>query len=250
VPQYGRVSLISAYAQALRRETGHSATWLPTVALTVGSVVRVVDELLEPITSLGEVASLRPVVLQGSLVTDKIVLQDGVSLSVSSSASSSAEIQARVSGKLEKERAFLFAAKRARTDALGELDRVETAVLELYSQGKWKDDWLVVTSVMTTEAFTTAICRSSNASVVTAAEVSSSGAATAAVRAGAEVSVATGTAITYWSNSRSTPLYRAYGIKKSPLRRKPKFRRRWSNDGGSGLTPVFVEMTDEDLGLA
>jgi hypothetical protein len=209
-------------------------------------IVRVQDGVMERIGGFDAIAGHETRVLQNTAAAGRITVQSGFTVGAGMEALSPV---ATASASLSHERAFIFVGEGGRTEELDGLDGVGEAVLSLYGSGEWRREWLLVTSIMIVNSFSLAICRGGSASLSMEIEPGAS-VGIPGLRAGGQVSALSGDAVTYVTSSRATPLYRAYGIELTPLRRRSRFGLwRGNEPTGDAGSPVFKEAGPADAGL-
>lgn len=159
------------YSDEMKKKFGYYATWNPGYPLELGDYGILKDNVftrLSNIKDLGVEFDVRPdsskVDLEhnsyGSVqVTTKL---SGVGAPVGSTLT---ELDAGIIVEFSRENSVLFKANNTTSPSIGDSNKVGIEIVNLYKEGKWNPNWVVITELINAESATILISNSSNSKI-------------------------------------------------------------------------------------
>lgn len=221
------------YTKELSRKFGYRATWLPGSPLSLGDIGTLDGAIFN------RRGNLRDKNINFEIVNDatgddlEYMSSGGVDISTKLAGKTAPEgsalgtIDAGVIVNFSKEKAIFFKALNTKNSFIKDITKVGDDVVNLFKNGHWEKEYVVITELITAESATILISNSNNGKVELKANANI--AATKIDIADAEFDWDTkfsrGMETKIISQAGNTPLFKLQGIKKG-LFEKPKFRMR------------------------
>ena len=148
-------SLVTRYIRHVQQTVNYHALWPPDTHLSVGDIAVLRDEVLIPVSSLGELgvnvaSTSEPWVTNMSIAKGKTRVElDPLDASRELARSPSADHVLRIA--FDDFGAFLALFRNGAISKL-ESDDFASRLLDLERQGKWQGDWILITSTVETVA--------------------------------------------------------------------------------------------------
>ncbi|TFF37219.1 hypothetical protein [Mucilaginibacter psychrotolerans] len=159
------------YTDELKKNFGFIATWLPGTPFLLGDIGILNDNVFT------RVASLEDFHIQFDIreddTADDLDYSSKGSVSVTTKFSGKASPQGSVLGDADAgfivefghENAVLFKAKQTRTNLIKDTIKLGESVLQLYRDGKWNKNWVIITELVKAESATILISNSVNGKI-------------------------------------------------------------------------------------
>lgn len=219
------------YAEEMYKHFGYLATWAPNVSLKLGDVGIIKDRVFERVATLdskGITFGARP---NPNEADYEYTSANGVTVKIKGAGevpdagSVISKADAGISYAFQRENAIVFQAMRCRETSILDQSSLGAQILLLYEQGKWPDDYVVITNLITSQSTTVLISSSRSGMIEFSLDAS--------LNPGGVVQIAglkTGLKVVQSSNIGTkiiaakglTPLFKAAGIKKR-LMLRPQF---------------------------
>jgi hypothetical protein len=228
-------SLVTRYLIHVQQTTGFRAIWPPDTHLSVGDIAELRDELLVPVSSLGELglevaSTIEEQVADQSIAYGRarVELDPHDALSLLAKAPSAKHILRIAFGDFG---AFLAVFRTTATSRL-QPDGFADQLLGLEREGKWQGDWVLITEVIQTNAGAVLMSGADEARVEFAVPDEAMAAAEAALpvllmRPDVTPAASVGMSSVLMWNQPATPLVKGHRVKRGFL------------TGGSSLVPVM-----------
>lgn len=167
------------YRKQIRDHVGFWATWLPDSVINLGEIIELDRRtgLPTPVTSLGALGVRFEATAQDGVSDIKYVSESAIISRVQSSGSTSlasaigsggpsSDASMELSVRFAQAGSVVFFAEACQQSIMSDLATVGSKIIALVRAGKWKTDWLVVTSVVSAARSTIVIANTSNAEIV------------------------------------------------------------------------------------
>ncbi len=220
------MSISKQYTQELQDKTNYSATWLPTIQVSVGDIGRIEQYQYQPLTSL-EKLGVPFQVTAGQVQADFEYSSSGA-VSLGFKAAGQAPLpgsaltlaEAGVHIHFSRENAVVFRAAGCASTVIANRGELEEEIIRRYKAGEWKKEWVVLMEVVSAASATILIASGSGASLDlrAAGQLSAAHFNLADVQAGIQVAQEANIATKIIAASRLTPLFKAAGIRQRIFR--------------------------------
>jgi hypothetical protein len=212
------------YTDEIYAGLDYLASWPPSGRAEVGDVARFEGRTLERQTTLAELG-VEATTVAGNEVQER-GLASAKTVVVNSGLAAGGPLEAGVTADAEltvefgAEHSFLMRAERTREESLDRMERVRRELLRLHDEGKWQQDWVLVTHSILAERLIALISSGQEASARLRLSVGIAEDAGALARAQGRLTVthATGMAYEELGAENTTPLYQAVRVQRRPVR--------------------------------
>jgi hypothetical protein len=155
---------IDAYIAEVRQRSKYRATWLPTATVNPGDIGRLDGQRLVVETSLAAVG-INFTVAQGDAEADYEFSSSTVHLEAEATATATLGMVPTVTLRVGFRDAggFLSAAYECTSHRVQRIDALNRDVLRLDGEGRWDQDWLIATEVVTAKSLIMLISESADA---------------------------------------------------------------------------------------
>jgi hypothetical protein len=220
------MSISKQYTKELRDNTNYSAIWLPTLTVQPGDVGRITNYEYEPVTTLTEL-NIPFSIVKGHVAADiNYASANAVSIVVKTAGQAPlvgsllAQAEAGVMIKFSRENAVVFRAAHCKSSSIKDRLSLENEIIARYKNGDWKEDYVVVTEVVSAASSTILISSGKNAQMDLKAggKINPGGFNLADVDAQFQVIQESNVATKILAANGLTPLFKSAGIKKLFLR--------------------------------
>jgi hypothetical protein len=207
--------------EMMKRFGGYYATWNPGVNLKLGDIGLLKNNVFTRISnlaSLGVAFGIRedptklPLEYQSQGAVEVTTKVSGTAAPVGSVL---ANADAGVIVEFSKSHATLFRALGTSSPSIEDSIALETAILSLYGQGKWKSSWVVITELVSAESATIIISNSSSGKIElkATANVQAPSIDLADLSLGFSTQFAKGLETKIVATESLTPLFKVMGLK-------------------------------------
>ncbi|MEK7257164.1 MAG: hypothetical protein AAB316_20580 [Bacteroidota bacterium] len=216
--------LKAVYLKTLQNQYEYRANWLPDLPLTIGAVGKIDEGVFQPFTTLEKLDIL---VESASRNGEKLDFKSNNSISVEFKAegSTNAAFKSITSGeagflvKFGKEQSIFLKTTSPTYRRIQNLETVEQRILDLYDQGKWKEDYVFISEVVEVGSGTVLISQegSSEVEIKATANLGNGEADIADAGMGLKIMSSRGVGTEIVGSEGMTPLYKVRGIKGTGL---------------------------------
>jgi hypothetical protein len=216
----------ATYTKEIRKSLGYCATWLPNATLRLGDVGVLTDHIYRRVGAAKDF-DLRFTAREGPgrSVVDHMST-DSVQLSIVAAAqgpfAQTAPTKARGSLEISFARAdaVMFQAGPTTIHEMEDVNAVGIQILDLYRRGEWQDDYVLITELVEAARTTVLIASGKEAKVVLTADAGVELGQTSLIdsKIGLQLESARNIGTRIVSESGLTPLFRAFAVRKPPLR--------------------------------
>lgn len=237
------MSAYKNYNKEVHSEFGYRATWGPGTPLQLGDVGTIVEGVFRQESTLADFGITDVKTRAGSVMEDyNFDSKSGVSIAMKAAGEAApansklAEAQAGFSIDFSRDFSVVFRAKSPQELLITNVAQIGTRIKELYEEGKWEKDYVVITSLVKAASATIIISGEKGAHI----DISASGKASvssidlASLDAGLDVAWSNQISERIIAKAETTPLYRVHGIKKGWFR------------GGRFVALKSAELTEAD----
>ncbi len=161
-------SIKSKFITEIKKELGYFTTWLPGEPVKLGDVGVMVDSAFERRTSLKNLGVKFDIIKDetksdikytSSEAVDEVILVDGNVAEEIPNPIGDAKIEIKFN--FLREGAIVFETKGAKTNNINNIPKLEKDILNLKSNGEWKDEWVIIKEVINVDSATILISNSS-----------------------------------------------------------------------------------------
>jgi hypothetical protein len=216
------MGLNTKYAKEIHDQYGYLAAWLPTANMQVGDIGTIKDGIFEKTGNLKDLGISFTSQADPQTGDYEYASTNAVSIEFKAAGSApvaggAAKADANVGISFTRPDAVLFQASGCKTLTLSDLPKVTDAILSQYRAGKWPSDWVVVTDVVSSAATTVLISSGTNAHIdlSVTGNLGTSKASLANADAKFEITKSSAIGTRIVGAKKSTPLFKASGIKTS-----------------------------------
>jgi ABC-type transport system substrate-binding protein len=208
--------------------TGYRANWFPDAKITVGSLGKLEDGIFTPYATLESQGIPVRVTESASNLSFDYSSKNGVSIDVGGGADINGgpvtDGKLTISIKFGSDDAVVFQTTGFTSKRIDNLLEIEEAILDKYRKKTWKEEWVVVTEVLHTDAATIILSHSKNSSVELSGNANAQVASyqLANTQLGLKFVKETGKITKLIGSTNIAPLYKVMGIK-DPFIGKTKF---------------------------
>jgi hypothetical protein len=165
------MSQSKTYTRELKTETGYTPTWLPSVALELGTVGLLDHYEFRPVTTLKHLNIPFQPGARGATTDIRYMSRKAVSVGAKAAGeapvagSALTQADAGLTITFQRDNAILFLASECSTSYIQNQDTVEEAILDAFAVGRWKPGYVAVTELVTAAAATILISSANHATI-------------------------------------------------------------------------------------
>ncbi len=231
------LSLNVQYTSHLRKLSGYSATWIPSTGVRLGDVCKLMGYQYERMCTLkdfGVDITLRKDTNKGYLdysTSDSLTISLKAAGEVPSATSALAEIDAGIKVSFGSYGSLLFQASNCKVASITNLHLLGKKLLSFYEEGRWPNDYVVVTEVIHADRASILISNSTNASIElkTRADIHLNEQSLVDADAAFQVVKSHNIGMQIVAQGDITPLFKVFGVRKR-LFQKPELVRKGASD--------------------
>ena len=219
------------YTDAMYNKYGYMATWVPNVRINLGDVGTIHEREFTILTNLSNLGINFDIGKESTgadyefISSDNVTYKPKLAGQAPVAGSMIAKADAGVSYFFHNENAIVFQALDCRETSILDQHSLGQQILNLYEQGKWPGDYVVVTNLITSKSGTVLISSGNGAVIELRATVGLTPGGVikiADVNAGLQVVQESKIGTKVIASKKLTPLFTVFGVKKNLLL-KPKF---------------------------
>ena len=209
------------YTAELNEQFGYLATWLPNVRLQLGDVGILKRDRFEFVTNLSNLGITISVRDTGDAANYQYVSANGANIDFDTAGdaagvgSALGKSAAKASVTFKRANAVVFLAKGCKSTFIDQQDALGKQILARFLSGDWKQEYAIVTELVSAESATVIVSSSSDAKVEFSAEskLAPTGLSLADASVGLQVARSSGVATQIVASANLTPLFRASGLR-------------------------------------
>ena len=159
------------YTNEMKKKFGYYATWNPGLPLELGDIGTFDGNVFTHRSNLSEKGiefEIREDNSRSELEHNSngsVAITNKLAGKIPPPGSVLADVDAGIIVEFSKENATVFKANNTTTPTIKDKDKVGDQVLELYNEGKWKKEWMVITELIVAESATVIISKKSNSKI-------------------------------------------------------------------------------------
>lgn len=209
------------YTRELRNQFGYLATWLPGTPIELGDIGILKRNTFTKISNLSDLNIEFDIEKDTTKSDIEHSSQGAVSIitkasgTVAPQGSTLGDIDAGITVEFSKENAILFKANGTLSPVIKNQIKLGREILELYRNGQWDKDWVVITELVVADSASILISSSSKSKIELKAkgEVKASNIDIADADLGLEIAYSKDLSTNIIAESSLTPLFRAKSVK-------------------------------------
>lgn len=159
------------YTNELKKKFGYYATWNPGVPLSLGDIGIMKKNVFTRIGGLEDFNinfEIRPDLTKSPLehsTQGSVIITTKLSGTAAPLDSSLTELDAGIIVEFKKENSTYFKAINTTTPSIKNTIELGERIIELYKEGKWNKDWMIITELVEAESATIIISNNSNSKI-------------------------------------------------------------------------------------
>jgi hypothetical protein len=219
------------YTEEMYKRFGYLATWVPNINLNLGDVGVMKDRVFERVTTLAQQSITFETRADPNYADYEYTSANGVKVKIKGAGevpmagSVISQADAGISYAFQRENAIVFQATRCREMSILDQSNLGTQILSFYEQGKWPEDYVVITNLISCQGTTILISSSSSGMIEFSIDAGLNPGRIiqiADVKTGLKVVQSSNIGVKFIAAKDLTPLFKAAGVKKRLLM-KPQF---------------------------